>query len=151
MKRTGKELIKQVLDKWNFPVLAENETGLVFRYQMSYIQGNAYGNDDSDAIALNLEGVFSADNEEEMAAGIKTCNELTGDLLHVKLYINKENKLTISSEFFYKEEEDIEYLLEMGLKSIVTAKRRFLNRYPEIAEEIRLMSELEESSLGEGD
>ncbi len=147
MKKSGKELIKEVLEKWKFPVLAENETGVVFRYQISYIQGSSYGNDDSDAVALNLEGVFTADTEEKMEAAIKTCNELTANLLHVKLFINKENKLTISSEFFYRSEEDMEYMLEMGLKSIVTAKRRFLSRYPEIEEEIKLMSQLEDSTL----
>lgn len=143
MKTTGKELIKQVLEKWRFPVVAENETGVLFRYQMSYIQANHSGDENSDAITMNLEGIFSADNENEILAALKTCNELTSNLLHVKMYLNNENKLIIGSEFFYRTEEDMEYLLNMGLQTIILAKKRFLERYEEIEEEIKLMAELD--------
>ena len=84
---TTKEQIKQVLEKWGFPILQENDNSLVFRYQMSYVQANITDGDDTNAIALTLSGIFSADNEEEMILGLRTCNDLNCNLLQVKLYI----------------------------------------------------------------
>ena len=146
MKTTGKELVKRVLEKWKFPVIVESDKGILFRYQMSYIQAGLTGDENSDALMLSLEGVFTADNDSEMLAGLKTSNELTGDLLHVKLYMNSENRLIIASEFFYRDEEDMEYLLNMGLQTLVLAKKRFLQRYAEVEEETKLLAELETES-----
>lgn len=141
---TTKELIKQVLEKWGFPILQENDTCLVFRYQMSYIQANITGGEDANAVALTLTGVFSADDEKEMFLGLRTCNDLNYNLLQVKLYIDSDSDLIIASEFFYQTPEDMEYLLNMSLQSIIVAKRRFTQKYRELEEEAKLISELEQ-------
>lgn len=141
---TTKEQIKQVLEKWEFPILQENDNSLVFRYQMSYVQANITGGDDTNAIALTLSGIFSADNEEEMVLGLRTCNDLNCNLLQVKLYIDSDADLIIASEFFYKTEDDLEYLLTMALQSVIVAKKRFLQKYREIEDEAKLISELEQ-------
>ena len=141
---TTKEQIKQVLEKWGFPVLQENDNSLVFRYQMSYVQANITGGDDANAIALTLSGIFSADNEEEMMLGLRTCNDLNCNLIQVKLYIDSDSDLIIAAEFFHKTLEDMEYLLTMALQSVIVAKKRFLQRYREIEEEAKLISELEQ-------
>ena len=141
---TTKEQIKQVLEKWGFPILQENDNSLVFRYQMSYVQANITGGDDTNAIALTLSGIFSADNEEEMMLGLRTCNDLNCNLLQVKLYIDSDSDLIIAAEFFLKTPEDGEYLLMVALQSVIEAKKRFLQRYREIEEEAKLISELEQ-------
>lgn len=141
---TTKEQIKQVLEKWGFPILQENDNSLVFRYQMSYVQANVTGGDDTNAIALTLSGIFSADNEEEMMLGLRTCNDLNCNLLQVKLYIDSDSDLIIAAEFFLKTPEDVEYLLTVALQSVIVAKKRFLQRYREIEEEAKLISELEQ-------
>ena len=141
---TTKEQIKQVLDKWGFPILQENDNSLVFRYQMSYVQANITGGDDTNAIALTLSGIFSADNDEEMMLGLRTCNDLNCNLLQVKLYIDSDSDLIIAAEFFLKTAEDVEYLLTVALQSVIVAKKRFLQRYREIEEEAKLISELEQ-------
>lgn len=141
---TTKELIKQVLEKWRFPVLQENDNCLVFRYQMSYIQANITGSEDSDSVALTLTGIFSADDAKEMFIGLRTCNDLNYNLLQVKLYIDSDADLIIASEFFYKTEADMEYLLTMALQSIIVAKKRFAQKYNELEEEAKLISELEQ-------
>lgn len=141
---TTKEQIKQVLEKWGFPILQENDNSLVFRYQMSYVQANITGGDDTNAIALTLSGIFSADNEEEMMLGLRTCNDLNYNLLQVKLYIDSDSDLIIVAEFFLKTPEDVEYLLTVALQSVIVAKKRFLQRYREIEEEAKLISELEQ-------
>lgn len=144
MTMTTKEQIKQVLEKWGFPILQENDNSLVFRYQMSYVQANITGGDDTNAIALTLSGIFSADNEEEMMLGLRTCNDLNCNLLQVKLYIDSDSDLIIAAEFFLKTPEDVEYLLMVALQSVIEAKKRFLQRYREIEEEAKLISELEQ-------
>lgn len=144
MTMTTKEQIKQVLEKWGFPVLQENDNSLVFRYQMSYVQANITGGDDANAIALTLSGIFSADNEEEMMLGLRTCNDLNCNLIQVKLYIDSDSDLIIAAEFFIKTPEDVEYLLTVALQSVIVAKKRFLQRYREIEEEAKLISELEQ-------
>lgn len=144
MTMTTKEQIKQVLEKWGFPILQENENSLVFRYQMSYVQANITDGDDTNAIALTLSGIFSADNEEEMILGLRTCNDLNCNLLQVKLYIDSDSDLIIAAEFFLKTPEDVEYLLTVALQSVIVAKKRFLQRYREIEEEAKLISELEQ-------
>lgn len=141
---TTKEQIKQVLEKWRFPILQENDNSLVFRYQMSYVQANITGGDDTNGIALTLSGIFSADNEEEMILGLRSCNDLNCNLLQVKLYIDSDSDLIIAAEFFLKTPEDVEYLLTMALQSVIVAKKRFLQRYREIEEEAKLISELEQ-------
>lgn len=141
---TTKEQIKQVLEKWGFPILQENDNSLVFRYQMSYVQANITGGDDTNAIALTLSGIFSADNEEEMMLGLRACNDLNCNLLQVKLYIDSDSGLIIAAEFFIKTPEDVEYLLTVALQSVIVAKKRFLQRYREIEEEVKLISELEQ-------
>ena len=144
MTMTTKEQIKQVLEKWGFPILQQNDNSLVFRYQMSYVQANITGGDDTNAIALTLSGIFSADNEEEMMLGLRTCNDLNCNLLQVKLYIDSDSDLIIAAEFFLKTPEDVEYLLMVALQSVIEAKKRFLQRYREIEEEAKLISELEQ-------
>lgn len=139
---TSKELIKQVLGKWRFPVLKEDEKSLVFRYQMNYIQANSSGGENTYAITLTLSGLFHADDDREMLLGLKTCNDLNLNLLQVKLYIDSDGDLIIASEFFYKTEEDMEYLLDMSLQSMIVGKRRFVQKYAELEEEAKLMSEL---------
>lgn len=141
---TTKEQIKQVLEKWGFPILQENDNSLVFRYQMSYVQANITGGDNANAIALTLSGIFSADNEEEMMLGLRTCNDLNCNLLQVKLYIDSDSDLIIAAEFFLKTPEDVEYLLTVALQSVIVAKKRFLQRYREIEDEAKLISELEQ-------
>ena len=141
---TTKEQIKQVLEKWGFPILQENDNSLVFRYQMSYVQANITGGDESNAIALTLSGIFSADNEKEMMLGLRTCNDLNCNLLQVKLYIDTDSDLIIAAEFFLMTPEDMEYLLTVALQSVIVAKKRFLQRYRELEDEAKLLSELEQ-------
>ena len=141
---TTKELIRQVLKKWEFPVIHENNNSLVFRYQMSYIQANVNWGEDTNAVALVLTGIFSAADEKEMLLGLRTCNDINCNLLQVKLYIDTDADLIIASEFFYKTEDDMEYLLTMSLQSVIVAKKRFMQKYRELEEEAKLISELEQ-------
>lgn len=141
---TSKELVKQTPEKWHFPILQETDNGLTIRYQMSYIQANITGGEDTNAVALTLAVVFSADDEKEMFLGLCTCNDLNYNLLQVKLYIDSDSDLIIASEFFYQTPEDMEYLLDMSLQSVIVAKRCFTQKYCELEEEAKLISELEQ-------
>lgn len=141
---TTKDLIKQVLEKWGFPVLQENENCLLFRYQMSYIQASITSTEESNSVALTMTGIFKADDEKEMLLGLRTCNDLNSNVIQVKLYIDSDADLIISSEFFYKTEDDLEYLMTMALQAMKIAKKRFARKYSELEDEEKLITELEQ-------
>ncbi len=72
---TSKEIVKQTLEKWRFPILQEAENAIVIRYQMSYVQIGSL-QEDTHAIAVTLTGIFTADDEREAGLALKACNEL---------------------------------------------------------------------------
>lgn len=140
---TSKELVKQTLEKWHFPILQEAENGLTIRYQMSYVNIGSLS-DDTTCIAVNMSGLFKAEDEKEMRLALKTCNELNFRMMQVKLYIDNDDDLVIGAEFFYQTEEDVEYLLSMALQSVVAAKKKFVQQYEAVVEEDKLLQELNE-------
>lgn len=140
---TSKDLVKKALEKWRFPVLSETENTIVVRYQMNYVHISSL-TDESKSVAVLLMGVFTADDEREERLGLKTCNELNLSMMQVKFYLDKDNDLVISSEFFYNMEDDFEVLFHRALESVVSGKRRFGSQYGESEAEDRLIQELNE-------
>lgn len=141
---TSKELVKQALENWRFPVLEENDTTIVIRYQMNYVHITSL-NEETNSIAVLLTNIFTADNEREERLGLKTCNELNYRMMQVKFYIDSDKDLIMSSEFFYNNEDDVEAQLNMALHAVVTGKKRFVSQYKETEAEDRLLQELNES------
>ena len=139
----SKELVKQILEKWRFPVLDETENTIVIRYQMNYAHISSL-NEESNSIAVLLTNIFSAENEREESLGLKSCNELNCCMMQVKFYIDSDKDLIISSEFFYNTEADVEAQLSMALQSVIVGKKRFLSQYNETEAEDRLLQELNE-------
>lgn len=138
---TSKELIKKIIHEWGFPIIEEVEHTIVTRFQMSYVQISVM-QEDTTAIAVTLTNVFKADDEREMRLALKTCNELNFRLMQVKLYIDDDNDLVIASEFYYKTEEDVVELLNLALRGVVTAKKRFELQYAENESEDRMIQEI---------
>lgn len=138
---TSKELVKQTLEKWHFPILQESDNGLTIRYQMSYVSIGSFS-ENNTCIAVSMSGVFKVENDKEMYLALKACNELNFRMMLVKLYIDNDDDLVIGAEFFYKTEDDVEYLLNMALQSVVTAKKKFIQQYETVVEEDKLLQEL---------
>ena len=141
----NKEVIKNILKKWQFPILEDEGNHIVFRYQMQYIQASFSGHDEIKAIAMTMSSIFTADDEEELFKAMRACNELNNELLHVKLYIGRESELILASEFFYRKEDDVEFQFKTGLDSLILAKKRFIKRYEDIDTEAALLAELEDN------
>lgn len=141
-----KDAIKQVLEKWGFPVVQETETSVVYRYQMSFIQTNVSSeSDEGAAVTVTYTGLFKADDDKEMIIGLRTCNDLNYNMMQVKLYIDSDSDLTIAGEFFIPDEEQLEYQLSMALKAVMGAKRKFTARYRQFKEEADLLEELNDT------
>lgn len=140
---TSKEIVKKTLEKWKFPVLEEAENAIVIRYQMNYVQIGSL-QDDSHAIAVTLTGLFTADDEREARLALKAANELNYRLMQVKLYLDEDEDLVIASEFFFKNDEDVEFLLNFALQAVVTAKKKFIQQYEAVVDEDKLIQELNE-------
>lgn len=140
---TTKERLKEITGKWKFPIVKENETCFVIRYQMSYIQLSVAAGEDSDGVAVTMSHLFTADNPQEMFLSLRTCNDLNCNLMQVKLYIDSDSELIIASEFFSRMPEDLEYQLDLALRSLIVAKKRFIGKYSEFESAAKLMSELD--------
>lgn len=138
---TSKEIVKRTLEKWRFPILQEAENAVVIRYQLNYVQIGSL-QEDTHAITVTLTGVFSADDEREARLALKACNELNYRMMQVKLYLDEDNDLVIASEFFFKDDEDVEFLLNYALQAVVTAKKQFIQQYESVVDEDKLIEEL---------
>lgn len=138
---TSKEIVKLTLEKWRFPILQETENAIVIRFQLNYVQIGSL-QEDTLAIAVTLTGVFTADDEREARLALKACNELNYRMMQVKLYLDEDNDLVIASEFFYKNDEDVGFLLNYALQAVVTAKKRFIQQYEAVVDEDKLIQEL---------
>lgn len=141
MSKTAKELIKEVLAKWEFPILAEDEHNLAFRYEMKIINAYQYS-EELKAVALMSAGLFKCESDTEKILALKTCNDINGTIALAKTYIDSDDDLVVSAEFIYETPEDMEALLECALGAVINAKKRFFTRYQENQAEIELMSEL---------
>lgn len=138
---TTKDLVKQTLAKWKFPVLKEVENAIIIRYQMNYVQIGSL-QDDRHAIAVTLSRIFTAEDEREVRLALKACNDLNYQMMQVKLYLDEDNELVIASEFFFNNEEDVEFLLNIALQALITAKKRFIQQYEAVVDEDNLLREL---------
>lgn len=138
-----KELVKQVLEKWGFVIEKETDQKLVFHYQMNAVTMSVINFGENDAVVLSLSGIFSADDDDEYSRAIRVCNDLNTHMVLAKLFIDPDSDLTITSEFFYKTEGDIEFLLTKGLQAIIAGKVHFIKKYDELEDEDKLISELE--------
>lgn len=139
---TSKDIIKQILEKWRFPIVQETESVIVIRFQMNFIQIGSL-QDDTKSMAVTLADIFKADDDREYRLALKTCNEINYKMMQTKLYLDDENSLSIASEFFYYNEEDVEYLLNLALQSVITGKKHFIQQYEAFVDEDNLIRELE--------
>ena len=140
---TTKEQIKEILGKWNFPILQEDEEVLLFRYQMSYVQLIITEGKKYVAVTATLNGLLTAVDREEKAFCLNVCNDLNFNLLQVKLYVDSESDLIISSEFFHFTEGELERQLDTALMSLIIAKKRFFEVYNGVREEQLAAAELD--------
>lgn len=137
---TSKELVKRALEAWKFPIINEGEHSIMVRYQMSYLQIGSL-QEDSNAVAVTLTGIFNAEDNREASLALKTCNELNFNLMQVKLYLDSDSDLVIAAEFFYSNESDFAFLLKTAMDSLVISKRKFINQYQEFEQEDKIAQE----------
>lgn len=136
-----KELLKQALDNCHLPIVQETEQGMVIRYQLDYVLVDS-PQDNFNAVAVTLAGTFSSENDREARIALKACNEVNHRMMQVKLYLDTHNDLVISSEFFYMDEQDIEFLLKYALRSLTAGKKKFISQYQALDDEDKLIEEL---------
>ncbi|MGM9817308.1 MAG: hypothetical protein ACI304_09690 [Lepagella sp.] len=142
----NKELFKQLLGKWRFPIIEESEGRMMFRYQMSYVVINVNEGGVNNAVSVRLPNFFTADDDKVMSLALRTCNDLNYNLYQVKCYVEPSAYLTLSTEFFCSDDQNIEEVLKMTLQNIIIAKQFFIRRYHELEEEAQLLSEIEQDS-----
>ncbi|MGN0237994.1 MAG: YbjN domain-containing protein [Lepagella sp.] len=142
----NKDLFKHVLEKWEFPIIDESEGRMMFRYQMSYVVINVNEGGVNNAVSVRLPNFLTADDDKEMSLALRTCNDLNYNLYQVKCYVEPSANITLSTEFFCSDDENLEEVLTMILQNIILAKKFFIRRYHELEEEAQLLSEIEQDS-----
>ncbi|MCX4264617.1 MAG: hypothetical protein OSJ37_07905 [Muribaculaceae bacterium] len=137
----NKEFVLETLRKWKFPVMAEEDNWLVFRYQLNVIR-IWFQCGENGGVAVSLGGLFTADNEKEVAMAYKVCNALSAKIMQVKLYLDDDFELVIASEFYFRTREELEYFLDISCRGLINAKKQFLAAYGEAEENQMLIDEL---------
>lgn len=131
-----KKLIKRTLENWKIPILKETESYLVFSFKRSNIVAKQVGDQDGNTIVLFIPGIFKVPDSRNMFLALHVCNELNRDLLQVKTYIDTDDDVIISSEFFYNADDDLEFLLKAALLSLVIAKDQFADKFNELKNKV---------------
>lgn len=124
MNEDSLRLVAEVLESWQFPILENDGSTLLFRYQLNYIRASASTGDDP-FVTLSLPNFFEVTTDVEREAVQRICNAINYRMMQVKAYYDEDMKLTIAFEFFYDNPGSVEYQMRRGLSSITSAKREF--------------------------
>lgn len=139
--------LKEIVEKFGFKIIDEDENSVLFRYQLNYIQAIMAETEDFYTLSLNLGRLFTAENADELKRSLRACNHLNDKIMQVKFYLDQDDELTIASESIIPKECDADLIFGMGLRLLVLGKMRFIELYGEYVEEDRLLAELEDTAL----
>lgn len=128
---TTKEHVKQVLQKWGMPIVEETDNGVVIRYQMNYIQLYSTDTGECNSLAVSLASSVSTDSYEDLLLALRVCNELNNSIFLIKLYLDEDADLVVSSEFYFDSTDQLDMMLKKLLPSSVMAKKMFTQRNKE--------------------
>lgn len=131
-----KELVKKIITGRRFPIIHEAENALVTRFQMNYVQISSVQVGDH-ALTVTMNPDFKAKEEREVRLALTACNVVNCNLMQVKLYLDKENDLVISAEFFFKSEDDLPNLLLKAMQCALNGTLQFKKLYDELEAEDR--------------
>lgn len=116
------DLIREIISELRYKVLEDDGEHIAIRYQFHVL--HIFPNpEDEDFVTIVLSG-FGKVTQESYSTMIVRCNKLNEQLKQVKFYITSDAVIA-SSEFFYKEKEDLAFQIQKSLLSLVTAGVRF--------------------------
>lgn len=116
------ELINGIISDLKYKILEEDENHVAIRYQFHTV--HVFPNPkDEDFVTIVLSG-FGELTQENLVPMLMCCNKLNEQLKQVKFYIT-DNTVIATSEFFYKEKEDLAFQIQKSLLSLMAAGARF--------------------------
>ena len=113
------EAIKKVLEEGKYKIQEEYGEQITIRYQLNSI--HIFPSSDDDQFVSVLLPNFADVTEESYNDVVMRCHKLNEQMKQVKLY-TLNGVLIASAEFYYMEENDLAYQLEIALNSVVAAK-----------------------------
>lgn len=113
------EAIKKVLEEGKYKIQEEDGEQITIRYQLNSI--HIFPSSDDDQFVSVLLPNFADVTEESYNDVVMRCHKLNEQMKQVKLY-TLNGVLIASAEFYYMEENDLAYQLEIALNSVVAAK-----------------------------
>ena len=113
------EQIRKVVKDGKYKVLEDDGEQILIKYQLNLIQ--ICPSSEEDRFVSILLTNFAAVTEENFPDVVMRCHNLNETMKQVKLY-TVNDVLIAGAEFFYMEEKDLAYQVEIALNSVLAAK-----------------------------
>lgn len=128
-----KELIIQTLEKMGYKPEIDGDGDIMVRYQLKTLF--VFAGDEEDAyVSVFLSQFYEMEDGEEPLV-LATCNKLTRELKLAKVYVDRTfRNVSASCEFFYANEEALEYSLDKSLQLLGIVRSQFRKVRAELSE-----------------
>ena len=129
-----KEMILQTLEKMGYKPEIDGDNDILVRYQMKNIY--VFVDDEDESYVAVFLPQFHEIAEGEETLVLATCNKMTRELKLVKVFVDQTFKnVSASCEFFYANENSLEYSLDKSLKMMGIVRSQFKKNKTELSEE----------------
>lgn len=132
---TKKELIMNTLEKnMGYSPELDSDGDIRFLYQMKtiYIMTN---DNDEQYVSVLLPQFYEFEEGQETLM-LAVCNRMTHEMKMAKVYIDQTFKnITASCEFYYANEEALEYTLRKALEIFSVIRSAFILKLEELSED----------------
>lgn len=117
------EYAKEFIQRKGFRIEVDTDYIIGFKYQMHVIHLWKNETDDNFAcVALTNFIDVTPENEQHLK---ELCHEITANIKQIKMYLLEENIMS-SAEFYFKNQDDFNFQLEIALKNLIGAKTKFI-------------------------
>lgn len=116
------DLIMEIISELRYKVLEDDGEHIAIRYQFHVV--HVFPNPEDENFVTIVLPSFEEVIRENFATMIVRCNKLNEQLKQVKFYIS-DDMVVSSSEFFYKEKEDLAFQIQKALMGLVSAGVKF--------------------------
>lgn len=113
------KLIQKVVNNGKYKVLEDDGEHIIIKYQLNTI--HICPSSEDDRFVSILLSDFADVTDENFPDVVMRCHKLNETMKQVKFY-TVSDVLIAGAEFFYMEEEDLAYQINIALNSLLAAK-----------------------------
>lgn len=132
---TKKEQIINVLERMGYKPKIDKEGDIMLRYQLKTLFFLVNDDDEENFVNVILPQFAEIDDGEETLY-LAACNKVTRGTRMVKVYVDQTFKnITASCEFYYANEESLEFNLQKSLSILSIIRTLYRNCIKELSED----------------